>query len=210
MHKKNKCQSLEDNIFIFCSIKSCHKILFVCALFLRGLSSLARSLLLCFFFLVFFLNLCFLLSLHQLQTCEILTLKLIELTRNIVQDGLDFRDGDILKRVHPAVGHLESLVQGNKTRLKGRKLNQSLKKNTKLLPHCNNFFATTNKTQTLVLSRSACFKRSEYRKLHTCTIVDTGTNTNARCHGSLRNLLLKVSSCVLCLGKGEEGSCSVT
>src|SRR6478672_7375466 len=100
---------LEDHIFVIISVIGGGNILIV--LFTVKLRHTFQQRLLFHRILssIFCLNLHLLLSLYQLEASKILALQLVKLSTNVIEHGFNFRNRNILQRVHSSVCHLQGL-----------------------------------------------------------------------------------------------------
>mmetsp|Transcript_31391 Transcript_31391/g.45766 ORF Transcript_31391/g.45766 Transcript_31391/m.45766 type:complete len:214 (+) Transcript_31391:325-966(+) len=187
--------SLKDNVFVITGVKvSCNVVLGLVVSFVGGGSNFRV-----------FCGFCFLLTLHKLQTSEILTLQLVKLPGNVIQNTLNLGNSDILQGINPPIRNLQRLIQRHKTSLQRRKLNQHLQQHRKLRSHRHDLFTTAHETQTLIVRLHARLVYLEHGEFDTGHVIDSGADSYAGGHGAFRDLLLEVSGGVFGLGHGEEG-----
>ena len=134
-----------------------------------------------------------------------LTLKLIELPGDVIQNTLNLGDGNILQRIHTAVGHLQGLVQGHETGLQTGQLDEHFHKVGELVANVLNFLAAADEAEGLVVGRGAGLVQGEDGDLDAGDVVDAGPDPDPGRHGTLGHLVLEVARGVLGLGQREEG-----
>lgn len=103
------------------------------------------------FFLVLqslvFLLLLLLFVLGLLQTDEVLTIDLVELLLDIVNNLIDSGDKDELERIHTTISHLEGRVQSNELCLQRCDCNQNLEEFSELFSGGVDGLTTTRETE---------------------------------------------------------------
>jgi len=134
-----------------------------------------------------------------------LTLKLIELPGDVIQNTLNLGDGNILQRIDTTVRHLQGLVQGHEAGLQTGQLDEHLHKVGKLVPDVLNFLTAADEAEGLVVGRGAGLVQGEDGDLDAGDVVDAGPDPDPGRHGTLGHLVLEVARGILGLGQREEG-----
>ena len=146
------------------------------------LAALALESLLCLLYLLFLF-----IVLGFLQTHEILTIDLVELLLDIVDNERDFRDQNELERVDTSVGHLESLIKCDELALKSGDRDQDLEELGEFFTSVLDRLSTHAKTEKVAITGLINVFESEDRDMHTSDIVVLHGHADWRANSNVIN-----------------------
>ena len=120
-----------------------------------------------------------------LQADEVLTINLVQLLLDVVDDLRDAGNEDELERVHTPVRHLERHVERHELSLQGRDSDQNLEELCELLTGTLDRLATHAQTEKVTVCDLVDVFKFEDWDVHTSNVIVLHGHTNGRANGDM-------------------------